>query len=138
MAHPQNAFPDAVFLIDAISQPIRPKGGSVYAIQNISAGDQVLEVKSNVFEYVASGGSLTNHIDPTTGNLGVASKGLVDSSGNTTASGYYELDNADLKEITIKSGHTIYGKFSDVELKTGSTGPVLAYCTTRRQVGLEL
>jgi len=138
MAHPQNAFPDAIFLMDAISQPIRPKGGSVYAIHNIATTAQTLEVKSNVFEYIASGSSLANHIDPTTGALGVADKGLCDASANATASGYYELDNADLKEIVIQPGQTIYGKFSDVELKTGSAGPVLAYCTTRKQVGLEL
>lgn len=138
MAHPSNAFPDAVFLIDGVNQILQPKGGTVYAIHNISGSDQVLEVKSNVFEYIASGSSLANHIDPTTGALGAASKGLCNASTQTTVSGYYELDNADKKQITIKSGHTIYGKFSSVNTDTGSTGPLLAYCTTRNQVGLEL
>lgn len=138
MAHPQNAFPDAVFLIDGADQSLRPKGGSVYAIHNISASDQVLEVKSNVFEYIASGSSLANHIDPTTGALGVADKGLCNGSTQTTVNGYYELNNANVKQITIKPGQTIYGKFSSVNTDSGSTGPLLAYCTTRRQVGLEL
>lgn len=138
MAHPSNQFPDAVFHIDAASQPLKPEGGTVYAITNIGAAAATLQVKSNFFQYRTTSESITNHIDPTTGELGVADSGLADASGNATVTGYYELDNSDATDLTIQSGQTVYGKFSEVQIKSATTGSVLAYCTTRNQVGLSL
>jgi len=138
MAHPSNQFPDAVFYIDAASEPLKPESGTVYAITNIGGSTATLQVKSNFFQYRNTSESITNHIDPTTGALGVASSGLASAAGNATASGYYELDNDDFVDLAIQSGQTVYGKFSEVQIKTSTTGSVLAYCTTRNQVGLSL
>lgn len=138
MAHPSNQFPDAVFHIDAASQPLKPVGGNVYAITNIGGGATTLQVKSNFFEYITSTTAITNHIDPTTGALGVAGEGLAAASTAYAPVGYYELDNSDFVDLTIQSGQTVYGKFSEVQIKSAATGSVLAYCTTRNQVGLSL
>lgn len=141
MAHPSNQFPDAVFCINTALEPLKPDGGVVYAITNIGAAATNLQVKSNFFEYRTTSDSIQNHIDPTTSELGVADTGLADSSGNATVAGYYELDNDDFTGasiITIQAGQTIYGKFSEVQIQSGITGTVLAYCTTRKQVGLEV
>jgi hypothetical protein len=136
MAHPSMQFPDAVFLVDAVSQPVKPDGGVVYAITNIGP-DVNVHVKSNVFEYIDVGGALTSYIDPTTGELGVASVGLVDASGNTTKAGYYELTSSQNKSIPILSGQTIYGKFSEAQLPgSETTGKLLMYTTRKNQVGL--
>lgn len=138
MAHPSNQFPDAVFYIDAASQPLKPDGGSVYAITNIGAAATTLQVKSNFFQHRTTSEPITNHIDPTTSELGVADTGLADGDGNATVAGYYELDNDDFVDLNIQVGQTVYGKFSEVQIKAAITGTVLAYCTTRKQVGLEV
>lgn len=139
MAHPSNQFPDAVFHIDAAVQPLNPESGTVYAITNIGAAAATLQVKSNFFQHRTTSEVITNHIDPTTGELGVADSGLAAvTTGYATAAGYYELDNDDFVDLTIQSGQTVYGKFSEVQIKSGTTGSVLAYCTTRNQVGLSL
>ena len=135
MAHPSMQFPDAVFLVDAVSQPVKPDGGVVYAITNIGP-DTNVQVKSNVFEHILVGGGLTSHIDPTTGEPGVANVGLADGSGNATKAGYYELASSQLKSIPILSGQTIYGKFSEAQLPTGESGKLLMYTTRKNQVGL--
>lgn len=138
MAHPSNQFPDAVFHIDTASQPLKPEGGTVYAITNIGAAAATLQVKSNFFQHRTATEAITNHIDPTTGALGVAGEGLAAPSTAYAPAGYYELDNSDPVDLTIQSGQTVYGKFSEVQIKAATTGSVLAYCTTRNQVGLSL
>jgi hypothetical protein len=138
MAHPSNQFAGAVFHIDAASQPLKPKNGRIYALTNIGAAATTLQVKSNFFQHRTTSEAITNHIDPATGELGVADAGLADASGNATAAGYYELDNDDFVDLKIQVGQTIYGKFTEVQMKAAATGDVLAYCTTANQVGLEI
>ena len=139
MAHPSNQFPDAVFHIDTASEPLKPESGFVYAITNIGAAATTLQVKTNFFQHRTTSEAITNHIDPTTGELGVANTGLAAvTTGYATVAGYYELDNDDFADLKIQSGQTVYGKFSEVQIKAAATGDVLAYCTTRKQVGLSL
>ena len=139
MAHPSNQFPDAVFQIDTASQPLKPDGGSVYAITNIGSTATTLQVKSNFFQHRLTSESIANYIDPTTGELGVAGTGLaLADTGNAKVAGYYEVDNADFVDLSLQIGQTIYGRFSEVQIKAETTGNVLAYCTTRKQVGLEV
>jgi len=139
MAHPSNQFAGAVFHIDAASQPLKPKNGRIYALTNIGAAATTLQVKSNFFQHRTTSEAITNHIDPTTGELGVANSGLAAAStGYATAAGYYELDNDDFVDLKIQVGQTIYGKFTEVQIKAAASGDVLAYCTTSNQVGLEI
>ena len=101
MAHPTQSFPGSVYFLDTLSQPLKPEGGYVYAIANIDTAAGTVSVKSSVFEHRTTSESITNHIDPTTGVLGVANTGLADSSGNATVAGYYEKDNADAVTLNI-------------------------------------
>lgn len=138
MAHPANAFPDAIFNVSTASEPLKPKGGFVYAITNVGSAATILQVKTNFFEYRTATEAITNHIDPTTGALGVAGQGLAAETTAYAPAGYYEVDNNDFVDLDIQSGQTVYGKFTEVQIKSGSTGSLVAYCTTKRQIGLEL
>lgn len=135
MAHPAQSFPGSVYILNAVSEPLKPEGGYVYAISNIGDEAGTVDVKSSVFEYRTTSEAITNHIDPTTGALGVASTGLANSSGNATVAGYYEKDNSDYVTLNINQGQTIYGRFSEVVFKDKT---LIAYTTTDKQVGLSL
>ena len=135
MAHPTQSFPGSVYFLTATSEPLKPEGGYVYAIANIDTAAGTVSVKSSVFEHRTTSESIINHIDPTTGVLGVADTGLADSSGNATVAGYYEKDNADAVTLNINAGQTIYGRFSEVVFLDKK---LVAYTNTDKQVGLKL
>lgn len=135
MAHPTQSFPGSVYHLDAVSEPLKPDGGYVYAIANTDTAAGTVSVKSSVFEFRTTSESIVDHIDPTTGVLGVASTGLADGSGNATVAGYYEKDNADAVTLNINAGQTIYGRFSEVVFLDKK---LVAYTNTDKQVGLKL